>query len=65
MITKRHRVIQTGEIRESTNLKQFCSVEKIRTEKFRMPKDDLLKEAAAPSDQPWMNVPDEGENPFA
>ena len=56
---------RNGDVREGTNLKQFCSVEKIRAGKFRLPKDDLLKEAAAPSDQPWLQVPEEGENPFA
>lgn len=51
-----------GQIREATNLKQLCAVEKIRSGKYKMPKDDLLKqEEVAPkitADDEFMQVPD-------
>lgn len=51
-----------GEIREATNLKQLCSVEKVRTGSYKMPKDDLIKTDPLPSitssDDGFMPIPD-------
>lgn len=52
-----------GSVREGTNLKQLCSVEKVRSGKFKMPKDDLLQQTAAPASETIFI--DDGENPFA
>jgi len=49
-----------GEVREATNLAQFCSVEKVRTGKYRLPKDKLLetKPAEVTASSDFMTVPD-------
>ena len=58
-----------GTIREATNLKQLCSVEKIRTGTYKPPKDDLLKQdALAPiassSGAEFMPIPETEDLPW-
>lgn len=58
---------QNGEIRQATNLKQFCSVEKIRSGSFKLPNDDLKNRSAlapvaqAGSDE-FLPIPDASED---
>lgn len=51
---------QKGEIRQATNLKQLCSVEKIRSGSFKLPKDDLKeRKIASPADEDgFMPIPE-------
>ena len=49
-----------GSIRQSTNLKQLCSVEKIRTGTYKLPKDDLKERTIATpaDDNGFMPIPE-------
>lgn len=53
---------QNRDIRQATNLKQLCSVDKVRSGSFRMPKDDLLDKPAssanASAPDGFMPIPD-------
>lgn len=49
-----------GSIRQATNLKQLCSVEKIRTNTYKLPKDDLKerKVATQADENGFMPIPE-------
>ena len=49
---------QDGTIRRATNLARFCSVEKIRSGNYTLPKDKLLdRQAAAPMPDGFVSIP--------
>lgn len=49
-----------GEVREATNLAQLCSVEKVRSGKYKLPKDKLIesKPAEVTASSDFMTVPE-------
>lgn len=53
-----------GQIRQATNLKQLCSVEKIRSGSFKLPNDDLKerKVAAPADDNGFMPIPETSDD---
>lgn len=55
---------QNGEIRQATNLKQLCSVEKIHSGSYKLPKDDLLerKPESPVADSEFMPIPDSSDD---
>lgn len=57
-----------GSVGRATNLAQFCSVDKIRSGSFKLPKDKLINKPNSQQQSPdgFMNIPDgaEEELPF-
>lgn len=55
-----------GDVRRTINLAQICSVEKIRSGKFKLPEDKLLQGSAKKDSDGFMQIPDgsDEELPF-
>lgn len=65
LFNEREYESNSGQIRTATNWASVCSVEKIRSGSFKLPKDKLLSPAPATTDDGFMSTDNLGDLPFA